>query len=116
MLECLDGCSSIILCQPRPSEANVAPSNLVLQCGAQALAPRFATRRAGSCTSPWHVEVVVTARRVVHMWGRVCPCAHAPWGYFKTNHWFVGRPLAVRRTLHRSWAADLGPDFRQNRP
>ena len=43
------------------------------------------------------------------MLGRVCPCAHAPWGYCKTNHWFVGRPLAVRHTLHRPRVADLGP-------
>ena len=73
------------------------------------LAPRFATRRDKSLPSPWHVEVVVTARRAVGMLGRVGPCVHAPWGYSKTNHWFAWRPLAVRHTLHRPRASDLGP-------
>ena len=87
----------------------MAPSNLVLHRGAQAAGPGFATRRDKSLPSPWHVEVVVAAGRAVHMLGGVCPCAHAPWGYFKTNHWFVRRPLAVRHTLHRPRVADLGP-------
>ena len=41
MLECLAGGSSIILCQPRPLEANVAPSNLVLHRGAQDAGPEI---------------------------------------------------------------------------
>ena len=64
------------------------------------LAPRFATRRDNSLPSPWHVEVVVAARRAVHMLGRVGPCAHAPWGYCKTNHWVARHPYAVFVTLY----------------
>ena len=73
------------------------------------LVRRFATRRDKSLPSPWHVEVVVTARRAVHMLGRVFLCAQAPWGYCKANHWFVRHQLAVRHTLHRPRVADLGP-------
>ena len=109
MLEWLAGCLRTILCQPRPLEVNAAPSNPVLHHGAYLLVPRFATHRDKSLPSPWHIEVVVTARRAAHTLGRVCLCDHAPWGYCKTNHWVVTPPLAVRHTLRRPGVADLGP-------
>ena len=43
------------------------------------------------------------------MLGWVCPCAHAPLGHCKPNHWFVGCVTAVHHTLHRPRVADFGP-------
>ena len=74
--------------------------------------PRLvATCRARSSPSPWHVEVMVSARRAVHVLGCVCLCAHGPWGHWGTNHWVVRCPTAVCHALHRSRVPDFGPNW-----
>ena len=87
----------------------MAPSNLVLHRGAQAAGPEICDLPVQRLPSPWHVEVVVTARRDVDMMGMICTCAHAPWGHCKPKRWVVGCITAVRHTPHRFRVADLGP-------
>ena len=116
MLECLVGCFRIILCQPRPLEADVAPSNLVLHRGPQAAGPEI-------CDSPGQKFAFPTAcrggcdgqegRAHVGKGLPVCPCTL---GTLQGQSLVCG--VSIGRASHSTPAPGgrFGPDFRQNRP
>ena len=118
MLECLAGCPRIILCQPRPSEADVAPSNLVLHRGAKAAGPeicdslgqkqKFALpmARGGGCVGQ---EGHTHAGKGLP----VCPCTL---GILQGQS--LGHEASICRALHSTPGpgSRFGPDFRQNCP
>ena len=116
VLECLAGCPSIILCQPRPSEADVAPSNLVQHRGAQAAGPEI-------CDSPGQKFAFPMARRGgcggqegrTHV-GKGLPLCPCTLGMLQDQSLVC--EASIGRASHSTPAPGgrFGPDFRQNRP
>ena len=102
----IGGCPRIPPDLLQPSYASVGPSYCMAHHTVRALrsGPRLATGRPGSLPCPWHGKVDVSARAAVHMPGRVCLCAHVPWGHYKAICWGVGGFTAVHRTLDHSRA------------
>ena len=111
MLVRLAGCPRIPMDLPRPLDVDGAPSGPLAQHTVRAERPEIGDRPCGKLAfPPWHVEVVVSARRAVDVLGCVCLCAHGgPWGHWGTNHWVVRCPMAVCLAPHRPRVADFGP-------
>ena len=110
VLVCLAGWARTPMDLPRPLDVDVAPSGLLAQHTVRAEWPEIGDLPCGKLAFPaWHVEVVVLARRAVHVLGCVCLCAHGPWGHWGTNHWVVRCPTTVCHALQRPGVPDFGP-------
>ena len=115
VLECLVGCHSIILCQPRSSEADVAPSNLVLHRGAQAAGPEI-------CGSPGQKFAFPMARSGgcdgqegrTHV-GKGLPAYPCILGMLQDQSLVCGTSIGRASHSTPGPGGHFGPDFRQNR-